>query len=207
MTQPLAGLKVLDLTTLLPGPMATLMLAAAGAEVLKVERPGGDDMRRYPPLWHGVGAAFQLLNPGRRSVTLDLKTPEGARQLHAMLENTDILVEQFRPGIMEKLGFGYATVSAAHPRLIYCSISGYGQDGPRAQEAGHDLNYIGNTGLLALQPGPADRPVVPPALVADIGGGTFPAVINNQLALRRRDQTGQGCRLDIAMTDAMFAFA
>jgi crotonobetainyl-CoA:carnitine CoA-transferase CaiB-like acyl-CoA transferase len=207
MTQPLAGLKVLDLTTLLPGPMATLMLAAAGAEVLKVERPGGDDMRRYPPLWHGVGAAFQILNPGRRSVTLDLKTPEGARQLHAMLEDTDILVEQFRPGIMEKLGFGYTTVSAAHPRLIYCSISGYGQDGPRAQEAGHDLNYIGNTGLLALQPGPADRPVVPPALVADIGGGTFPAVINILLALRRRDQTGQGCRLDIAMTDAMFAFA
>ncbi len=108
---------------------------------------------------------------------------------------------------MNRLGFGYDAVRAINPRLIYCSISGYGQSGPRAGEAGHDLNYIGNTGLLSLQPGPADRPVVPPALVADIGGGTFPAVINILLALRQRDQTGKGCHLDIAMTDAMFTFA
>ena len=108
---------------------------------------------------------------------------------------------------MNRLGFGYDAVRAINPRLIYCSISGYGQSGPRAGEAGHDLNYIGNTGLLSLQPGPADRPVVPPALVADIGGGTFPAVINILLALRQREQTGQGCHLDIAMTDTMFTFA
>jgi crotonobetainyl-CoA:carnitine CoA-transferase CaiB-like acyl-CoA transferase len=108
---------------------------------------------------------------------------------------------------MAKLGFDYEAVQAINPKLIYCSITGYGQTGPRAHEAGHDLNYIASTGLLAFQPGPPDRPVVPPALVADIAGGTFPAVINILLALRQRDQTGKGCRLDIAMTDAMFTFA
>ena len=118
-----------------------------------------------------------------------------------------MLVEQFRPGVMARLGLGYEAVRAINPRLVYCSITGYGQTGPRAHEAGHDLNYIGNTGLLALNPGPADRPVVPPALVADIGGGTLPAVINILLGLRQRDQSGQGCHIDIAMTDAMFTFA
>lgn len=118
-----------------------------------------------------------------------------------------MLVEQFRPNVLDKLGFGYAAARTINPRLIYCSITGYGQTGPRAAEAGHDLNYIAATGLLSLQPGPSDRPVVPPALVADIAGGTFPAVINILLALRQRDLTGKGCHLDIAMTDAMFTFA
>jgi crotonobetainyl-CoA:carnitine CoA-transferase CaiB-like acyl-CoA transferase len=124
-----------------------------------------------------------------------------------LLARADVLVEQFRPGVMERLGFGYAAVRRANPRIVYCSISGYGQSGPRAGEAGHDLNYVGATGLLALNPGPATHPTVPPALVADIGGGSFPAVINILLALRQRDQTGAGCHLDIAMTDAMFTFA
>ena len=207
MPQPLSGIKVLDLTNLLPGPLATLFLAEAGAEVLKIERPGGDDLRFYEPVWEGTGAAFGLLNRGKTAITLDLKSTEDANRLRALLQDTDILVEQFRPGVMDKLGFGYEALRNAHPRLIYCSITGYGQNGPRAAEAGHDLNYIGNTGLLALQPGPPDRPVVPPALVADIGGGTFPAVINILLALRQCDLTGQGCHLDIAMTDAMFTFA
>ena len=123
------------------------------------------------------------------------------------LSRADILVEQFRPGVMARLGLGYEAVRAINPKLIYCSITGYGQTGPRADEAGHDLNYIGYTGLLALNPGPPDRPVVPPALIADIAGGTLPAVMNILLALRQRDQTGQGCYLDIAMTDAMFTFA
>jgi crotonobetainyl-CoA:carnitine CoA-transferase CaiB-like acyl-CoA transferase len=108
---------------------------------------------------------------------------------------------------MARLGLGYDDVRAINPRLIYCSISGYGQSGPRTDEAGHDINYIGNTGLLDLQPGPIDHPVVPPMLVADIAGGSFPAVINILLALRARDRSGQGCHLDIAMTDAMFTFA
>ena len=207
MAQPLSGIRVLDLTNLLPGPLATLMLAEAGAEVIKIERPGGDDMRGYSPQWQGTGAAFSLLNRGKIPMMLDLKSPAGAEQLRKLLEDADILVEQFRPGVMEKLGFGYSAVRAINPRIIYCSITGYGQNGPRANEAGHDLNYIASTGLLALQPGPTGCPVVPPALIADIAGGTFPAVINILLALRQRDVTGKGCHLDIAMTDAMFTFA
>lgn len=207
MTQPLAGFLVLDFTTLLPGPMATLLLAEAGAEVIKIERPGGEDMRHFEPKFGDVAAAFALLNRGKKSLIADLKDAAARGKIEALLRRADILVEQFRPGVMARLGLGYEAVRAINPRIVYCSISGYGQSGPRGQEAGHDLNYIGRTGLLALQPGPPDRPVVPPALVADIGGGTFPAVVNILLALRQRDLTGEGCHLDIAMTDAMFAFA
>ena len=203
--QPLKDILVLDFTTLLPGPLATLMLAEAGAEVIKIERPGGEDMRAYPPRFDGFSAAFALINRGKKSVTLDL-TRERQRLL-PLIRRADVLVEQFRPGVMQRLSLGYEDVRAINPRLVYCSITGYGQDGPRAGEAGHDLNYIGNTGLLALQPGPAGAPVVPPALVADIGGGSFPAVINILMGLRQRDATGEGCHLDIAMTDAMFTFA
>src|ERR1044071_8196940 len=205
--QPLSGLLVLDFTTLLPGPLATLMLAEAGAEVIKIERPGGEGMRRHPPMLDGESVPFALLNRGKRSLVLDLKNRDDHARLAPLIARADILVEQFRPGVMERLGLGYATVQRANPRIVYCSITGYGQSGPRAGEAGHDLNYIGNTGLLALNPGPAASPVVPPALVADIAGGTLPAVMNILLALRQRDRTGEGCHLDIAMTDGMFTFA
>jgi alpha-methylacyl-CoA racemase len=205
--QPLSGLLVLDFTTLLPGPLATLLLAEAGAEVIKIERPGGEDMRHYEPRFDGESAMFTLLNRGKKSLVLDLKNEADRDKLKPLIARADILVEQFRPGVMARLGFGYDAVRAINPRLIYCSITGYGQNGPRAGEAGHDLNYIGYTGLLALNPGPADAPVVPPALIADIAGGTLPAAMNILLALRQRDRTGQGCALDIAMTDAMFTFA
>jgi crotonobetainyl-CoA:carnitine CoA-transferase CaiB-like acyl-CoA transferase len=207
MTQPLAGLLVLDFTTLLPGPLAALMLAEAGAEVIKVERPDGEDMRHFEPFWDGESAAFAMLNRGKALLAIDLKNDADRARLAPLLTRADILIEQFRPGVMARLGLDYEALRQINPRLIYCSISGYGQNGPRAGEAGHDLNYIASTGLLALQPGPADRPVVPPMLVADIAGGSFPAVINILLALRARDQSGQGCHLDIAMTDAMFTFA
>ena len=205
--QPLSGLLVLDFTTLLPGPLASLILAEAGAEVIKIERPGGEDMRRFPPAFDGTSAPFALLNRGKSSLVLDLKLAADRAKLAPLIARADILIEQFRPGVLARLGFGYDEVAKLNPRLIYCSISGYGQSGPRADEAGHDINYIGNTGLLAIQPGPADAPVVPPMLAADIAGGSFPAVINILLALRARDRSGQGCRLDIAMTDAMFTFA
>lgn len=205
--QPLSGLLVLDFTTLLPGPLASLMLAEAGAEVIKIERPGGDDMRRFPPQVDGEGAAFALLNRGKQGLTLDLKNDADRAKLAPLIARADILIEQFRPGVMTRLGLGYEDVAKVNPRLIYCSINGYGQSGPRADEAGHDLNYIAATGLLDLQPGPIERPVVPPMLAADIAGGGFPAVINILLALRARDQSGQGCHLDIAMADAMFTFA
>jgi alpha-methylacyl-CoA racemase len=204
--QPLSGLLVVDFTTLLPGPLATLMLAESGAEIIKIEQPDGENARRFPPLVDGESVAFAMLNRGKTSMALDLKDEADRAKLVPLIKRADILVEQFRPGVMERLMLGYDELRRINPRLIYCSISGYGQSGPRVQEAGHDLNYIGNTGLLDLQPGPAERPVVPPMLAADIAGGSFPAVINILLALRARDQTGQGCRIDIAMTDAMFTF-
>jgi crotonobetainyl-CoA:carnitine CoA-transferase CaiB-like acyl-CoA transferase len=204
--QPLSGILVLDFTTLLPGPLAALMLAEAGAEVIKIERPGGEDLRRFPPVVNGESAPFALLNRGKQCLTLDLKAEADRAKLIPLIKRADILIEQFRPGVMARLGLGYDDAGALNPRLIYCSISGYGQSGPRADEAGHDINYIGNTGLLDLQPGPVDHPVVPPMLAADIAGGSFSAVINILLALRARDQSGQGSFIDIAMTDAMFTF-
>jgi crotonobetainyl-CoA:carnitine CoA-transferase CaiB-like acyl-CoA transferase len=205
--QPLSDILVLDFTTLLPGPLAALMLAEAGAEVVKIERPGGEDMRRFPPMVGEESAVYALLNRGKQVLTLDLKDEADRATLAPLIARADVLIEQFRPGVMARLGLGYDELAKLNSRLIYCSISGYGQGGPRAQEAGHDINYIGNTGLLDLQPGPATQPVVPPMLVADIAGGSFPAVMNILLALRTRDRSGQGCRLDIAMTDAMFTFA
>jgi alpha-methylacyl-CoA racemase len=201
MPLPLDGITVLDFSTLLPGPLATLFLAEAGATVIKIERPDGEDMRRYPPIADGASGPFAALNGGKASLAIDLKTDEGRVRLRPLLERADVLVDQFRPGVMDRLGLGYEAVRAINPRLIYCSITGYGQDGPRAAEAGHDINYQAVTGLLSLSP------AMPAALVADIAGGTMPAVINILLALRQRDLTGEGLRLDIAMADAMFTFA
>jgi crotonobetainyl-CoA:carnitine CoA-transferase CaiB-like acyl-CoA transferase len=205
--QPLSGVMVLDFTTLLPGPLATLMLAEAGAEVIKIERPGGEELRGFPPQIDSESAVYAMLNRAKKSVVLDLKAADARTRLKPLVARCDVVVEQFRPGVMTRLGLGYDDVKAVNPRVVYCSITGYGQDGPRRDEAGHDLNYIGATGLLALAPGPADRPTVPPALIADIAGGAMPAVMNILLGLRRRDATGDGCHIDIAMADAMFTFA
>lgn len=205
--QPLAGLRVLDFSTLLPGPLATLLLAEAGAEVIKIERPGaGDEMRSYQPKFGADSVNFALLNRGKRSIAIDLKARDAVAQLTPLLKSTDVIVEQFRPGVMDRLGLGYEAVSGLNPRIVYCSITGYGQSGPRALSAAHDLNYIAETGMLALSAGADGAPVLPPALVADIGGGTYPAVFNILLALRSRDQSGRGCKLDVAMTDNLFAF-
>ncbi len=206
--QPLNGLTVLDFSTLLPGPMASLILAEAGAEVIKIERPGtGDEMRAYPPFLDGESINFALLNRGKQSLALDLKSPVDRAKLDPLLARADILIEQFRPGVMARMGLDYETLSARHPKLIYCSITGFGQDGPLAQIAAHDLNYIAMTGLLALSRGPDDAPVVPPALIADIAGGAYPAAMNILLALESRRQTGTGQHLDISMTDNMFPLA
>ena len=205
MTQPLAGIRVVDFSTLLPGPFAGLILAEAGAEVIKIERPGrGDEMRGYEPKFGEDSVNFALLNRGKRSIAIDLKDPLERARLMPLIAEADVLIEQFRPGVMDRLGLGYEALRKRNPRLIYCSITGYGQSGPRADVAGHDLNYIAETGLLHLAAGSAGAPVVPPALIADIGGGTYPAVINILLALQQRARTGQGCRLDIAMCDHLF---
>lgn len=204
---PLAGLLVLDFTTLLPGPLATLMLAEAGAEVVKVERPGtGDEMRGYHPRWGEDSVNFALLNRGKRSIALDLKDPVQRARLDPLLTRADVVVEQFRPGVMARLGLGYEELSRANPRLIYCSITGYGQTGPKRDVVGHDLNYVGDTGLLALSHGDTDRPVLPPVLVADIAAGAYPAFMNILMAVLSRQGSGRGCFLDVAMTDNLFPF-
>lgn len=203
----LDGIHVLDLTTLLPGPLATLYLADAGASVTKIERPGGEDLRRYPPFVEGRSVIFDILNRGKDFLELDLKSATGLAEIKSLVQGADILVEQFRPGVMARLGLDYEALSAINPRLIMCSISGYGQTGPRALEAGHDINYMGLTGLLELSRGPIEAPVLPPTQIADIGGGSFPAIMNILLALIQRDRTGRGLHIDIAMSDAMFTFA
>ncbi len=204
--RPLDGILVLDFSTLLPGPMATLLLAEAGAEVIKIERPGGEDMRHYQPLWGKDSVNFALLNRDKKSVVLDLKNPEERARLEPLIKRADVIVEQFRPGVMGRLGLDYDSVSAINPRIIYCSITGYGQTGPKRDVAGHDLNYIGDAGLLALSMGQGDNLAVPPALIADIAGAAYPAVINILLALAARAKTGKGRHLDVAMTDNVFPF-
>lgn len=204
-TLPLAGIKVLDFSTLLPGPMAGLMLAEAGAEVIKIERPGeGENMRHYEPKWGRDSVSFALLNRGKKSLALDLKDKRQLSLLEPLLRQADVVLEQFRPGVMDRLGLGYQALQGINPRLIYCSISGYGQTGPKSQVVGHDINYIGDSGLLSLNPGRPKNPSVPPVLAADLAGGSYPAVVNILLALLQRDKTGQGCRIDVSMTDNMF---
>jgi len=205
--QPLDGYLVLDFSTLVPGPIATLFLAEAGAEVIKIERRNdGDDMRKYQPRWGDDSVNFALLNRGKKSIAVDLKDAKDKTRLDPLIRRADILVEQFRPGVMDRLGLGYAELSAINPKLIYCSITGYGQNGPKRQAAGHDLNYMGDTGLLALSMGDSAAPVVPPALIGDIAGGSYPAVLNILLALEARRKTGCGQWLDIAMADNLFPF-
>jgi len=204
---PLEGVRVLDFSTLLPGPLASLILAEAGAEVIKVERPGqGEDMRAYAPQLGGTAAGFALLNRGKRAIALDLRAPGAARSILELARGVDIVLEQFRPGVMGRLGLGYEDFRAVNPRIIYCALTGYGQSGPKAQVAGHDLNYAAETGLLSLAAGADGMPGMPPTLIADIGAGTYPAVVNILLALRRRDASGEGAFLDIAMTDNLFTF-
>ena len=203
----LAGIKVIDFSTLLPGPLASLFLAETGAEVIKIEKPGiGDEMREAYPKWNNQSVSFSMLNRGKKSLSLDLKDPENLKILEPIIKEADILIEQFRPGVMKRLGLDYETVKKINKKIIYVSITGYGQKGPKSMVAGHDLNYIGNTGLLSLSMGSGVNTVVPPALIADIAGGSYPAVINILLALRKRDINQEGSFIDISMSDNLFPF-
>jgi crotonobetainyl-CoA:carnitine CoA-transferase CaiB-like acyl-CoA transferase len=192
---------VLDFTNLLPGPLATLMLARAGARVVKVERPGGDELRAYEPKLGADSVQFALLNEGKEMLTLDLKSGDRDR-LDPLLRTCDVLVEQFRPGVMERLGLGYQAVREVNPGVVYCSITGYGASGPLAATAGHDLNYMAAAGLLSL----TRQPSLPPVLVADIGGAAFPAVVQVLLALLGRQRTGEGARLEVSMARSLFSW-
>lgn len=205
--QPLSGMQVLDFSTLLPGPMCSLLLREAGADILKVERPDtGDEMRSYTPKFGQSSANFAMLNRGKGSVSLDLKSAEGRTRALELAQGADILIEQFRPGVMDRLGLGYDTVKAVNPRIIYCSITGFGQTGPLAERAAHDVNYVAEAGMLPLCASSEGELVLPHALLADLGGGAYPAMMNILLALRSRDLTGVGCRLDVAMCENLFTY-
>jgi crotonobetainyl-CoA:carnitine CoA-transferase CaiB-like acyl-CoA transferase len=204
---PLTGLRVLDLSRLLPGPYATLVLADLGATVDKVEEPeGGDYVRQMPPQRDGVGALFYGLNRNKRSLTLNLKSPEGREALKRLARHYDVLVESFRPGVMDKLGVGEAVLRAENPRLIYCAISGYGQTGPDRLKAGHDLNYVARAGLLGYGGEAGGAPAFPGVQMGDIGGGSLFALVGILAALHERERTGVGRFVDVSMTDGALAF-
>ena len=200
-------IKVIDFSTLLPGPLASLFLSETGAEVIKIEKPGvGDEIRLSNPQWGEQSVSFSLLNRGKKSLSLDLKDPKNLKILIPILKEADIIIEQFRPGVMKRLGLDYESVKKINQDIIYVSITGYGQYGPKSMVAGHDLNYIGNAGLLSISMGRDNDTVVPPALVADIAGGSYPAVINILLALRKRDLNKEGSYIDLSMTENLFPF-
>jgi crotonobetainyl-CoA:carnitine CoA-transferase CaiB-like acyl-CoA transferase len=202
--QALAGLRVLDLTRLLPGPYGSLFLADFGAEVIKVEEPRqGDYEREFPPPVpaSGIGYRYYMLNRNKKSVALNLKDPRGREAFHRLAQTADVVIEGFRPGVVKRLGIDYETLRPLNPRLIYCSLSGYGQGGPYEQLAGHDLNYIAFAGLLALHRDAEGRPVVPGVQIADLGGGGMLAAIGILLALAARERTGRGQYVDISMLD------
>ncbi len=203
----LEGVRVVDLTRLLPGPFATLLMADMGAEVIKVEDPmGGDYARYYPPMVGMSSAFFHALNRNKRGVTLNLKDERGCDLLRRLLESADVLIESFRPGVMARLGFGIEELRQAYPSLVICSISGYGQSGPKKDEAGHDANYLALAGVLDRNGRRGDPPHIPGFQLADIGGGALYAALGVTSALFRRERTGEGAYLDISMTEGALSF-
>ncbi|MBC7568852.1 MAG: CoA transferase [Spirosoma sp.] len=204
-TGPLLGLRILDLTRLLPGPLGTMLMADMGAEVIKIEDPNAPDyVRAFPPYINGESANYLAYNRSKRSVLLDYQTPDGRDKFLDLVETADVVVEQFRPGHLDRLGLGYATARARNPRIIYVSITGYGQTGPYAHLAGHDLNYLAVSGVLGLTgTSPADAPVIPGVQLADIAGGSYGCVMATLAALFARQRTGEGQHVDVSMTDAV----
>jgi crotonobetainyl-CoA:carnitine CoA-transferase CaiB-like acyl-CoA transferase len=207
MTGPLDGVAVLDLTRLLPGGYCTLLLADLGADVIKVEEPGrGDYIRWTPPMIDGESAAHRALNRGKRSITLNLKSPEGVNILKRLAGAADVLIESFRPGVMDRLGVGYEALRSDNAALIYCAITGYGQHGPYRDVVGHDVNYIGYGGVLSLT-GPTDGPpVIPGVQIGDLGAGGMMAAIGILAALHERSSTGLGRLVDVSMLDGVVSW-
>jgi crotonobetainyl-CoA:carnitine CoA-transferase CaiB-like acyl-CoA transferase len=205
MTAPLDGIRVLDFSIMLAGPYCARLLADVGADVIKIEPPEGDDMRLRTPLRDGNSAYFGQLNAGKRSLALDLKSAEAIKLVHRLVAETDILVENFRPGVMDRLGLGYDALREINPRLIYCSISGYGQTGPAAERAAYAMIVHAESGFdrsLMRYSGDRDRPAAGAIFVADVLGGIF-GYSAIQTALVQRARTGQGQRIDVALMDCM----
>jgi crotonobetainyl-CoA:carnitine CoA-transferase CaiB-like acyl-CoA transferase len=206
MRTPLEGITVLDLTRVLSGPYCTMLLADMGARVIKIEQPGkGDDTRAWgPPFVNGESAYFLSVNRNKESVTIDFKNPEGRAVLNRLIDRSDVLVENFRPGTLAKLGLDYASLSARHPRLVYCSVSGFGQTGPRRQQSGYDAVIQAEGGLMSIT-GAADGPPFRLGVaISDIVSGIF-AAYGVSLALLARERSGRGQEVDIAMLDAVSA--
>ncbi|MBX3182569.1 MAG: CoA transferase [Polyangiaceae bacterium] len=203
----LEGVRVLDLTRLLPGPLATVVLADLGATVDKVEDAGAGDYTRLTPPMHGdTGVMFHTLNRGKRAMVLDLKHPEGAQTLKRLVPHYDVVFEQFRPGVLDRLGVSHQALRALNPRLIVCALTGYGQTGPLAKRAGHDLNYLARSGLLGAM-GPKEGPPATPSFqLADVSGGLW-CVIAILAALRERERMGEGKLIDIGMVESVVPFA
>ena len=194
----LDGITVLDLTRLLPGAVATQWLADFGATVIKIEQPGVGDYARQSFTSGAANPIFELTNRGKKSVELDLKDPRGKDAFLKLVSNADVLIEGFRPDVMDRLGLGYATLHAANPRLIYCALTGYGPEGKYAALAGHDINYLALSGVLDLM-GPKEAPALAGIQIADLAGGSMQAVIGILLALEARHRTACGQRVDISM--------
>jgi crotonobetainyl-CoA:carnitine CoA-transferase CaiB-like acyl-CoA transferase len=212
MSGPLTGLKVLDLSRLLPGGFCSLLLADLGAEVLKVEDTGmGDYVRWSPPYVEGAedsarSALFLSLNRNKRSIRVDLKSEAGTQVLLRLAREHDVLLESFRPGVLDRLGVGYERLKQENPGLVYCAITGYGQDGPKRDAAGHDQNYLALGGLLGLTGEPGGAPVQAAVQIADVGGGALMAAVGILAALRERERSGLGQVVDVSMFDGALSF-
>jgi len=203
---PLAGIRILDLTRLLPGPVATLHLADLGAEVIKIEDPQVGDYARTLGTGQGEDSAyFRMINRNKQGLRLDLKKPEGVEVFMRLAREADVIIESFRPGVMDKLGVGYAAIAAVNPKIAYCSISGYGQDGPYKDLAGHDINYLGYAGVLDQIGSAGGNPAIPNFQIADLLGGALTAAMGILAAVIEAQRTGQGRYIDVSMTDSVLA--
>ena len=203
MPQALEGVRVLDLSRMLPGPYCSMMLGDLGSEVIKVEEPKlGDPTRHSPPLMSDQSAVFAQVNRNKKSIAIDLKQPEGRDLFLKLASTADCVLEQFRPGVVDRLGVGYKAVSEINPRVVYCSLTGFGQDGPHRDRSGHDLNYLALSGVLGLTADERGKPVIPGVQVADLAGGMI-AAFAILAALLARERTGRGQYLDVSMFDVM----
>ncbi len=207
MNQILSAISILDLSRLLPGAYASQILADFGADILKIEEPGSGDYSRVMPPYgaNGMGQYFLATNRNKRSMTLNLKTVEGRELFLKLVKQADVVLESFRPGVLERLGLGYEQLKVVNPGLVYCAISGYGQDGPYRLRAGHDLNYAGYAGLLDYNRSSTGEPVMPATQFGDLAGGSFMAVMGILAALLGRDQTGEGRLVDVSMTEGVMS--
>jgi len=201
---PLQGLTVLDFSRVLAGPFATALMADIGAEVIKVEPPGGDEYRRIGPFVRGEGAPFRCANRGKRSIVLDLKLPEDLAAAQALARDADVVVENFRPGVADRLGIGYATLAALNPRLVYLSVSGFGQVGPMRERPAYDIIVQAESGIMSLTGDPAGPPTLVGEAMGDLVAGLYGAWAVSS-ALVGRARTGRGCHVDLAMFDALLS--